>query len=56
MMRFSGMRYGAGLALAAVFAVALTTAVRAPAAWVGDWLQAQGRLRLIDARGTVWSG
>jgi len=56
MMRLSGMRYGAGLALAAVFAVALTTAVRAPAAWVGDWLQSQGRLRLIDARGTVWSG
>jgi general secretion pathway protein N len=50
------MRYGVGLALAAVFAVALTVAVRAPAAWVGDWLQAQGRLRLIDARGTVWSG
>ena len=56
MMRLSGMRYGVGLALAAVFAVALTVAVRAPAAWVGDWLQAQGRLRLIDARGTVWSG
>ena len=56
MMRFSGMRYGAGLALAAVLAVALTAAVRAPAAWVGDWLQAQGRLRLVDARGTVWSG
>lgn len=50
------MRYGVGLALAAVFAVALTVAVRAPAAWVGDWLQAQGRLRLVDARGTVWSG
>jgi len=56
MMRFSGMRYGAGLALAAVLAAALTAAVRAPAAWVGDWLQAQGRLRLVDARGTVWSG
>jgi general secretion pathway protein N len=34
----------------------LTAAVRAPAAWVGDWLQAQGRLRLIDARGTIWNG
>jgi len=56
MMRFSGMRYGAGLALAAVFAVALTAAVRAPATWVGDWLQAQSRLRLLDARGTVWNG
>ena len=50
------MRYGAGIALAAIFAVALTAAVRAPAVWVGDWLQAQGRLRLVDARGTVWSG
>jgi general secretion pathway protein N len=50
------MRYGAGLAFAAVLVAALTAAVRAPAAWVGDWLQAQGRLRLVDARGTVWSG
>jgi len=56
MMRSSATRYGAGLALAAVLAAALTVAVRAPAAWVGDWLQAQGRLRLVDARGTVWSG
>jgi general secretion pathway protein N len=55
MMR-SGVRYGAGLAVLAVLAIALTAAVRAPAAWVGDWLQAQGRLRLIDARGTVWNG
>jgi len=55
-MRSSGIRYGAGLALAAILAVALTAAMRAPAAWVGDWLQAQGRLRLVDARGTVWSG
>ncbi|MDH5537063.1 MAG: type II secretion system protein N, partial [Betaproteobacteria bacterium] len=31
-------------------------AVRAPAAWIGDWVQSQGKLRLIDARGTVWSG
>jgi general secretion pathway protein N len=52
MMRLSGMRYGIGIVLAA----ALTAAVRAPAAWVGDWLQAQGRLRLVDARGTVWNG
>jgi general secretion pathway protein N len=55
-MRSSATRYGTGLALAAVLAAALTVAVRAPAAWVGDWLQAQGRLRLVDARGTVWSG
>ena len=50
------MRYRVGLALAALLAVVLTATVRAPAAWVGDWLQAQGRLRLIDARGTVWGG
>jgi general secretion pathway protein N len=56
MMQSPATRYGAGLALAAVLAAALTVAVRAPAAWVGDWLQAQGRLRLVDARGTVWSG
>jgi general secretion pathway protein N len=56
MMRLSGMRYGAGLALVAVLAAAMTAAVRAPAVWVGDWLQSQGRLRLIDARGTVWNG
>jgi len=48
------MRYRLGLA--AVVVAALTVAVRAPAAWVGDWLQSQGRLRLIDARGTVWNG
>ncbi|MGH8635034.1 MAG: type II secretion system protein N [Burkholderiales bacterium] len=56
MMRFSAIRTGTCLALAAVLAAMLTAAVRAPAAWVGDWLQAQGRLRLVDARGTVWSG
>lgn len=50
------MRYRLGIVLAAVVAAALVVAVRAPAAWVGDRLQAQGRLRLIDARGTVWSG
>lgn len=50
------MRYRLGIVLAAVVAAALIVAVRAPAAWVGDWLQSQGRLRLIDARGTVWSG
>ena len=50
------MRYRLGVVLAAVVAAACVVAVRAPAAWVGDWLQSQGRLRLIDARGTVWSG
>jgi general secretion pathway protein N len=44
------------LSLAAAIAIALTVAVRAPAAWVGDWLESHGRLRLVDARGTVWNG
>jgi general secretion pathway protein N len=56
MIRSSTLRRGMGFALAAVLAAALTAAVRAPAAWVGDWLQSQGRLRLLDARGTVWNG
>jgi len=44
------------LVLAAVLAAALTVVVRAPAAWLGDWLQSHGRLRLVDARGTLWNG
>jgi len=43
-------------AFAILFTVLLTAVVRAPAAWFGDWLQAQGKLRLIDARGTLWEG
>ena len=50
------MRYRLALLLATVFVVGLTVVARAPAAWIGDWLQSQGRLRLIDPRGTVWSG
>jgi general secretion pathway protein N len=50
------MRYRLVLTLAAILTAVLTVAVRAPAAWVGDWLSAQGRLRLVDARGTVWNG
>jgi general secretion pathway protein N len=49
------LQYGA-LALLAVLAVAATVAVRAPAAWAGDWLEARSGLRLLDARGTLWSG
>jgi general secretion pathway protein N len=45
-----------GLVLAAAATVALTVVARAPAAWVGDWLRSHGRLCLVDARGTVWSG
>lgn len=55
-MRLSTTGYGASLVLLAVLAAAVTAAVRAPAAWVGDWLESRGRLRLIDARGTVWNG
>ena len=36
--------------------VAATVAVRAPAAWLGDWLQSHTKVRLLDARGTVWHG
>jgi len=50
------MRYRLVLALATAFVVALTVMLRAPAVWVGDWVKSQGRLRLIDARGTLWSG
>ena len=50
------MRYRLVLALAAVFVVVLTVVWRAPAAWIGDWLQSKGRLRLVDARGTIWNG
>lgn len=41
--------------LLAVTALA-TTAVRAPAAWLGDWMETHGKFRLLDARGTVWHG
>jgi general secretion pathway protein N len=44
------------LAIAALLAAALTVIALAPAAWIGDWLEANSRVRLLDARGTVWSG
>lgn len=50
------MRYRLFLALVALLAVVVTAAVGAPAVWVADWLQSHGRLRLVDARGTIWSG
>ena len=43
-----------GLLLAAT--AATTIALRAPAAWLGDWVQTHGKFRLLDARGTVWHG
>jgi len=45
-----------GIAVLLALASAITIVVRAPAAWVGDWLEARSKLRLIDARGTVWQG
>ncbi len=37
-------------------AAAVTVVARAPAAWLGDWMQSSGKLRLIDAQGTLWEG
>ena len=45
-----------GLALLMAIAIMVTIAVRAPAAWLGDWLEARSKLRLVDARGTLWQG
>jgi general secretion pathway protein N len=42
--------------LLAVLTVVAVVAIRAPAAWLGDALAARTKLRLIDARGTVWQG
>jgi general secretion pathway protein N len=44
------------LAVLLAFTAAITIVVRAPAAWLGDWLEAKTHVRLIDARGTVWHG
>jgi general secretion pathway protein N len=44
------------IAVVLVLTAALTVVLRAPAAWLGDWLQAHTRVRLVDARGTVWHG
>lgn len=48
--------YAAFLVLAALVTAVLTVVTRAPAVWVGDWLEARGKLRFVDARGTVWNG
>jgi len=44
------------LALFLVLTVLAVAVVRAPAAWIGDALASRSKLRLVDARGTVWSG
>lgn len=46
----------AGVVVLLTLSVLGTIAVRAPAAWVGDWLQSHTKVRLLDARGTVWRG
>jgi general secretion pathway protein N len=43
-------------ALLVVLTVAAVVAIRAPAAWLGDTLAARTKLRLLDARGTLWQG
>ena len=45
-----------GLAILLGVAMLVTIVVRAPAAWLGDWVETRSKLRLIDARGTVWQG
>ena len=44
------------IALLLALTAAVTVVVRAPAAWLGDWLEGHTRVRLLDARGTVWHG
>jgi general secretion pathway protein N len=48
--------YSLALVLLLIASAVITVAVRAPAAWLGDWLQAHSKIRLLDARGTVWHG
>lgn len=45
-----------GFVLLLVLTAVGTMALRAPAAWLGDWMQTHGKFRLLDARGTVWQG
>ena len=44
------------IALALGLTVLVTVAIFAPAAWIGDWIAERSRVRLVDARGTVWRG
>ena len=43
-------------ALALLFAALAVIAIRAPAAWLADAVAARSKLRLVDARGTLWHG
>ena len=44
------------LPLVLLLAALAVVAIRAPAAWVADALAERTRLRLVDARGTLWHG
>lgn len=55
MMRLPRL-HGVALAAALVITILLTVIVRAPAALLGDWVEAHGKLRFIDASGTLWKG
>lgn len=44
------------MALVLALTAAVTLVARAPAAWLGDWLETRTRVRLLDARGTIWHG
>ena len=50
------MKHGIAVAALLVLTALATIVVRAPAAWIGDWLEARSKVRLVDARGTVWRG
>lgn len=53
MSRFSA---SGAVALLLGLTAAVTILVRAPAAWLGDVLEARTQVRLVDPRGTVWHG
>src|SRR5919205_3621197 len=44
------------LALVLILAALAVIAIRAPAAWLADALAERTKLRLVDARGTLWQG
>lgn len=44
------------IAVAIVLTVLAVVALRAPAAWLADAVAAHTKLRLVDARGTLWQG
>ncbi|HUQ74111.1 MAG TPA: type II secretion system protein N [Burkholderiales bacterium] len=55
-MTRSRLAAGGSIALLLVVTAVLILAIRAPAAWLGDWIEARTHTRLVDARGTIWHG